>query len=145
MKLSSSLLFFLLVLIAAPVFASSIGSIRNVEGQAWILQGEKQLPARAGMRLSIDDIMKTGEDGAMGIILKDDTIVSMGPLSRMVLTDFVFQPELKQFSMFIRFFKGTFSYLSGVMGKLAPESVKIETPVGMVAVRGTHFLVKVEE
>jgi hypothetical protein len=145
MKLSSSLLFFLLVLIAAPVFASSIGSIRNVEGQAWILQGEKQLPARAGMRLSIDDIMKTGEDGAMGIILKDDTIISMGPLSRMVLTDFVFQPELEQFSMFIRFFKGTFSYLSGVMGKLAPESVKIETPVGMVAVRGTHFLVKVEE
>ena len=47
--------------------------------------------------------------------------------------------------MNLKIFKGTFSYLSGVMGKLAPDSVKIETPVGMVAVRGTHFLVKVDK
>ena len=67
----------------------------------------------------------------------------MGPLSEMVLADFLFQPESRRFAMLIKLFKGTFSYLSGSIGKLAPESVKIETPVGMVAVRGTHFLVKI--
>ncbi|MGB3223739.1 MAG: FecR domain-containing protein [Desulforhopalus sp.] len=143
MKSINIVLIFMLMLIGTPVLASSIGSIKNVEGQAWISRGEKQLPAQAGARLLVDDVLKTGGDGAVGIILQDDTIISMGPLSEMVLADFLFQPEASQFAMMVKFFKGTFSYLSGSIGKLAPESVKIETPVGMVAVRGTHFLIKI--
>ncbi len=64
-------LFFLLILCFTPVLASDIGSIKNVEGQALILRGEKQLPAQAGSRLLVDDILRTGDDGAMGIILQD--------------------------------------------------------------------------
>lgn len=145
MKSISTILFCLLMLTGTQVLATGIGSIKNVEGQAWIVRGEKQLPAQAGVRLLVDDILKTGDDGAMGIILQDDTIISMGPLGTMVLADFLFQPEISKFGMFITFLQGTFSYLSGTIGKIAPESVKIETPVGMVAVRGTHFLVKVGE
>lgn len=143
MKSINTLLFIMLMLIVTPVLASNIGSIKNVEGQAWISRDEKQYPAQAGARLLVDDVLKTGDDGAVGIILQDDTIISMGPLSEMVLADFLFQPEAGRFAMLIKFFKGTFSYLSGGIGKLAPETVKIETPVGMVAVRGTHFLVKI--
>lgn len=143
MKSINTLFFFMLMLIGTPVLASNIGSIKNIEGQAWISRGETQLPALAGARLLVDDVLKTGGDGAVGIILQDDTIISMGPRSEMVLADFLFQPEAGQFGMLIKFFKGTFSYLSGNIGKLSPESVKIETPVGMVAVRGTHFLVKI--
>lgn len=143
MKSMNTLLFFLLISIGTPVLAANIGSIKNIEGQAWISRGEKQLPAQAGARLLVDDVLKTGDDGAVGIILQDNTIISMGPLSEMVLADFLFQPEISKFAMFIKFFKGTFSYLSGTIGKLAPESVRIETPVGMVAVRGTHFFVKI--
>jgi len=40
--------------------------------------------------------------------------------------------------------RGTFSYLSGMIGKLSPGSTRIETPSGIVGVRGTHFLAKVE-
>jgi len=69
----------------------------------------------------------------------------MGPRSEMVVSEFVFKPEDGRFGLLAKFIKGTFSYLSGAMSKLAPESVKIETPVGMVAVRGTNFLVKVED
>jgi hypothetical protein len=138
-------LLLVLVLFAVPVWASSIGSIKNVEGQAWIERGEEKISAGTGVRLQIDDILKTGNNGAMGIILHDDTIISMGPRSEMVVSEFVFKPEDGRFGLLAKFIKGTFSYLSGVMSKLAPESVKIETPVGMVAVRGTNFLVKVED
>lgn len=145
MKSIKTLLFFMLMLIGTPVLASDIGNIKNVEGQAWILRGEKQLPAQAGARLMVEDVLKTGDDGAVGIMLQDDTIISMGPLSEMVLADFLFQPEVSRFALLIKFFKGTFSYLSGSIGKLSPESVTIETPVGMVAIRGTHLLVKIED
>jgi hypothetical protein len=34
------------------------------------------------------------------------------------------------------------AYLSGLIGKLSPESVRIETPTASIGVRGTHFAVK---
>jgi len=39
--------------------------------------------------------------------------------------------------------KGTFVYLSGVIAKLSPESIKLETPVGTIAIRGTRFAAKI--
>jgi len=144
MKSLILLLFFVFTLTAVSVSASDVGSVKNTEGQAWIIRGEEQIPATPGERLMVNDIMKTGVDGAMGVILRDDTIISMGPSSQMVLAEFVFQPEQKQMGMLTKFLKGTFTYISGVMAKLDPTSVKVETPEGMVAIRGTHFLIKVE-
>jgi hypothetical protein len=141
---SCFILLFLFVLTAAPVSASDVGSVKNLEGQAWIIRGEEQIPAKLGDRLSVLDILKTGVDGAMGIILRDDTIISMGPSSQMVLSEFVFQPEKNNMGMLTKFLKGTFTYISGTMAKVDPQSVKVETPEGMVAIRGTHFLIKVE-
>jgi len=137
-------LFLLFGLLVAPVSASDVGSVKSIEGQAWIVRGEERFLARPGLRLMLLDILKTDVDGAMGIILRDDTIISMGPSSQMVLAEFVFQPEEKHMGMLTKFLKGTFTYISGVMAKLDPASVKVETPEGMVAIRGTHFLIKVE-
>lgn len=132
------------MLSAIPVSASNVGSVKRLEGQGWIIRGEEEIPAKAGERLMVLDILKTGVDGAMGIVLRDDTIISMGPSSQMALSEFVFQPEEKHLGMLTKFLKGTFTYISGVMAKVDPDSVKVETPEGMVAIRGTHFLVKVE-
>ena len=144
MRIYILFLFLFFGLLVAPVSASDVGSVKNIEGQAWIIRGEEQLLATPGFRLMVLDILKTDVDGAMGIILRDDTIISMGPSSQMVLSEFIFQPEEKHMGMLTKFLKGTFTYISGVMAKLNPESVKIETPEGMVAIRGTHFLIKVE-
>jgi len=42
-------------------------------------------------------------------------------------------------------FRGTAAYLSGMVGKLSPESVRFETPVASVGIRGTKLLVKIDE
>jgi hypothetical protein len=130
---------------ATAAWADDVGSVRKVEGESLIIRGDQQLAAKPGVRLLVGDIMRTGSDGAMGVILRDDTIIAMGPNSEMILTEFVFQPEKERFSMLTQMLKGTFSYLAGVMSTLSPESVRVETPVAMVAVQGTSFLVKVEE
>jgi hypothetical protein len=36
-------------------------------------------------------------------------------------------------------------YLSGLIGKLAPESARFETPVASIGIRGTRFAVKLDE
>lgn len=134
----------LVILIAAPTYAEKIGSIKTVEGDGWVLRKDKKIPAFHGQNLLVKDIIGTGNRGGIGIILIDDTLISMGPGSTMELEEFLFKPEKKQFGMITRFVKGTFTYLSGIIAKIEPEAVQIVTPDGMVAVRGTHFLVKVK-
>ena len=41
--------------------------------------------------------------------------------------------------------RGTMAYLSGLIGKLAPEKVRIETPTATIGIRGTRFALKVGE
>lgn len=81
----------------------------------------------------------------MGIMLEDDTLLSMGPDSRLELKDFAFAPQEEKLAVVIRLLKGSFAYMSGVIARLAPGKVRIETPDAVIAVYGTRFLVKVEE
>src|SRR3989304_1617125 len=54
-------------------------------------------------------------------------------------------PADGKLGLLARFSKGTLAYISGLIGKLAPESVRFETPVASIGIRGTYFAVKGEE
>jgi len=47
--------------------------------------------------------------------------------------------------LLIRITKGSLAYLSGLIGKLSPESARFETPVATIGIRGTRFAVQVGE
>lgn len=122
-----------------------IGSIKTIDGTVEVIrQGGAVYPV-AGTRLFGRDIIKTGHDGSVGIILRDDTIFSLGPDSIIDMKEFRFDPHKKDFSLVCRLLRGTFIYISGVIAKLSPESIKIETPDGTVAIRGTRLAVQIQE
>jgi hypothetical protein len=125
--------------------AAAAGSVKTAEAPAWIVRGSEQIPAEPGGRLMAGDTLRTGPDGALGVVLRDNTLFSMGPESELVLNEFVFEPRESRFALVANMVKGTFSFLSGLIGKLSPESAKILTPVGTVGIRGTRFYAKVEE
>lgn len=56
----------------------------------------------------------------------------MGPLSKLGMDKFVFTPSKNKFGMQVSMQQGSFVYLSGLLGKLAPLSVNIQTPVGKI-------------
>ncbi|KIX11187.1 hypothetical protein X474_26330 [Dethiosulfatarculus sandiegensis] len=120
-----------------------IGSVRTVSGQAYVLRGELRLKADISLQLKEGDVMTTGSPGSMGVILRDDTVLSLGPDSRLELNQFTFVPAKGEMSLFTRMLKGTATYLSGTIGKLAPEKVKMETPQTTIGIRGTRFLIRV--
>ena len=137
---------FALLLITLPAIGedNTIGSINTLKGNATILRDGVALPAKLGDPLLARDVLKTDKDSAMGIVLRDNTTVSLGALSTLGMKEFEFKPSEGLFSMVMNMAKGTFVYISGTMGKLSPESVKVETPVGVVAVRGTKFMAKIK-
>lgn len=138
-----------LLLVMAPSLAmagkSPIGKIKNLTGAVIMARDGQDLSLNVGEPLYQNDRLRTGADGTLGIIFEDNTVLSLGPNTELVIDEYVFAPEKGALSMFIRMIKGTASYLSGIIGQQAPEAVKFELPDATIAIRGTHFLVKVEE
>ncbi|MDO9581479.1 MAG: FecR family protein [Desulfomicrobium sp.] len=144
--------FFTLLLLSLVVYAGTAqaetqvaGFIKTVEGSGQIVRAEAVMPARIGDVLHVSDTVMTEEKSSIGIMLEDDTILSLGPNSHLELGDFAFAPQEENYAVAIRLLKGSFAYMSGVIARLAPDKVRIETPDAVIAVHGTSFLVKVEE
>jgi len=135
-------LFFLSTLAQATELP--VGSIKTVKGTALIVRQNQTLTARMGGKIFKNDSFKTGPDGALGMIFKDDTLLSLGPNTEVTINEFLFSPAEGKLSLVTRLIKGTVVYLSGVIAKLSPESVRFETPVGNVGIRGTKFAIKAE-
>ena len=122
-----------------------IGVVRTASGAATVTRGETTLPAIPGLKIMAGDTLGTGRDGSLGVILRDDSSLSIGPESRLVLRSFLFSPSEGKFDLVARITRGTMVYLSGLIGKLAPEKARFETPTATIGIRGTRFAVKVEE
>lgn len=141
-----SLLLLLLIISPAAAFhPDSIGHIQTLNGTATIHRGNTTTTAAAAMPVYRGDTIRTSKTGSIGIVLSDDTTFSLGPNSEIVIKDYLFNPKEGKFSMITRMVKGTFSYLSGLIGKLSPESIKMELPNATISVRGTRLLVNIEE
>lgn len=124
---------------------SPIGKTKTSKGDVFVIRAGKQIPVSVGAKLFQNDIIRTGAASSVGIIFEDNTVLSLGPDSEIIIDEYVFTPEKGIFSMIVRMLKGTASYLSGIIGKQSPESVKFQTPEATIGIRGTQFLVKVAD
>ncbi len=120
-----------------------VGSVTEVKGTARVLRPGGEFAAEKGTRLYTSDIIHTGPDAGIGIVLRDDTTLSLGPSSELKMAEFKFEPNEGLLGMTLSVAKGTLVYISGQIAKLAPGAAQIETPAGVAAVRGTELLVDV--
>jgi hypothetical protein len=128
------------------VFAeeTSIGFVKNVSGQAFICREHKLIPAKVNEKLLQSDSLVTGADGSIGVIFQDDGVLSLGPKSRVDLTQFTFAPAENKLSFIAQVKRGTMVYLTGLIARLDSKSVSVKTPNAVCGVRGTQFAVKVD-
>lgn len=147
MRYLSSIIAAVLVTFATLAAASdgSVGRVKTVKGSATIVRGQSSLPAVFNEKVHQGDTLRTGPDGSLGVMLKDDTSLSLGPNTEVVIDQFLFAPAEGKLSVVARMLRGTAVYLSGVIAKLSPQSVRFETPNASIGVRGTKFLVRVDE
>ena len=139
-----SFIFFLSPILSDAADAP-VGTIKIAKGAASIIRQNQVIPAQNGEKVFMGDSLKTGPDGSLGMIFKDDTLVSIGPQSEIIISEFLFSPAEGKLSIVTKFLKGTAAYLTGIIAKLSPESVRFETPVANIGIRGTRFAVKIED
>lgn len=132
---------------SAPVWgqeAAAVGRIKVVSGSAFILRQNATIPAELGQVVFESDGLRTGADGRIGVTLKDDTRVSLGPNSEARIDRFVYAPAEGRLGFVFNIVRGVAAYVSGQIAKLAPDSIRLETPAAIVGVRGTSLAVRVE-
>jgi len=136
-----------LVVAAAPAFAqppqSAAGRIKIASGSAFIVRAGAVVPAQAGQSVFEADSVRTGADGRLGITLKDDTRISLGPGSEVRVDRFVYAPAEGGLGMVLKVVRGVMAYVSGRIAKLSPDSIRLETPAAVVGVRGTTLALRV--
>jgi hypothetical protein len=118
--------------------------VKVAVGTAAIVRGGQATPAAVGAEVFEADVLRTGADGQLAVMLKDETRVSLAPGSEVALATFTYVPSENRLGLVLRVARGALSYVSGRIARLLPESVRLETPTAVIGVRGTHALVRVE-
>ena len=122
---------------------SVIGTIKTLKGTVSIVRNDKTFTADFGFKLNQNDTIRTDPNASVEVIFNDKTLLSLGPDSELIINEYVFTPKQGKFSIVLKILKGTAAYVSGLIAKLSPESVRVETPTASIGIRGTKFVVKV--
>ena len=71
-------------------FAADIGQIKVSKGSVSVERAGQSLRGDAGTRLQGADVVKTGDDGSVGITMTDNSLLSAGPNSVLALDQYEF-------------------------------------------------------
>lgn len=132
-------------LVFAPgvVLAEEIGKIKVLSGQVSIEREGKRIEAVLGAAVHRGDKVVTGPDGSAGILLDDDSRLSLGPNSRVSLAKFEFNLTSHDGDAEVAINKGTLSVIAGKLTRKNPKALRVRTPAAILAVRGTEFSVQI--
>ena len=125
--------------------AEPVGYVKTVTGEAWVNTAGQRLSAQPGTAVLLGSQLKTAKGATMGVTFKDNTLMSFGPDTELTVDEFVYAPAQGQLLLGTRLSRGTLNYVSGVIAKLRPDAVTVKTPAGIIGVRGTQFVARVEE
>ncbi len=138
-------LLLLCAVVALPALAAEAGRVKVSKGEVQIERDGKRLPAPVGAAIQARDTVKTGPDGSVGITFQDNSLLSAGPNSELVIERFVFDSTTHKGEFDTALKKGTLAVVSGKIVKQSPEAMRVKTPAAIMGVRGTEFVVKVDE
>lgn len=147
-KLFITMLWALACVAAASAHAELVqdtrsGTLKAVQGEVTLQQNQTSRPAALGAGVAQAERIVTGRGASAVLMLKDGTVVSVGPGSTVDLSHFKFEPTTQDGGFMVSLLQGSIRVVTGLLGKLHPNKVSITTPTAVVGVRGTDFIVEV--
>ncbi len=117
------------------------GVVKLSQGEVMVERERQKRPAPVGTQIYSSDRLMTGSDGAVGITLRDSTLLSAGPNSTIDLNKFAFDSTTHAGALDATVRRGTLSVISGKIAKATPEAVRFSAPGMTLGVRGTSFVI----
>jgi hypothetical protein len=119
-----------LIIVVAPFTAlaadedrSEVGVVNKVENEASIAVASAARPAIVGMAVHMNDELRTGANGRMLVTFLDDTQLTLGANTSVVIDRFVYDPDNGIGRTLLRSSKGAFRYVTGRAKDLKENSL----------------------
>ena len=90
------------------------------------------------------DTIRTGSRGRIQVLFTDNTIISLGRASEMVVVEHVWDAGNKNGAMKTQVKEGVFRIMGGAIAKEAPQSFITVTPAATIGIRGSMFAGRVD-
>ena len=118
-----------------------IGSISEVRGNAQVLR-DKAYGAELQFDIQQMDDVRT-EAGRVAITFEDDSTVKLTEHSKLVIDEYIYDPDPSKSKMALKFASGTARFITGKFNN--KNNIFIRTPTANIAIRGTDFTCTVDE
>ena len=129
---------------AATAGNAAAGVVKRSQGEVSIERAGQRLPATPGTAVMASDILRTGPASAAGITLRDDTLLTLGPDSELVLSNFSFDATSHEGKLLASLWRGTLHIVTGLIARKSPEQVNVQTRTVVLGTRGTEFIVETQ-
>ena len=136
----------LLILFSIPAFSTEIGEISELRGNGEITRANSNDSFNAEIDsgiFSFDDV-RTG-NGRLAIEFLDSSIVKLTEHSKLIIDEYIYDPDPAKSKMALNMASGTARFISGAFGKIDKENITINTPTAKIGIRGTDFTTTVDE
>ncbi len=136
----------LLILFSIPAFTTEIGEISELRGNGEItrVNSTDSFTAEIDSDIFSFDDVRTG-NGRLAIEFLDSSIVKLTEHSKLVIDEYIFDPDPSKSKMALNMASGTARFISGAFGKIDKENITINTPTATIGIRGTDFTTTVDE
>ncbi|MBI1814216.1 MAG: FecR domain-containing protein [Deltaproteobacteria bacterium] len=114
--------------------ASDIAQVVTVNGSPTVMRAEKREPLKRGDGLNAGDAVETDEHAKVKLLLSDDSVLAIGPKSRVVIERMRIEPAAR--TARLRVLAGRFQIAIAKFFR-GPTDYEIQTPTAVAGVRGT--------
>ena len=118
-----------------------IGAISELRGNAQVLR-DKPYGAELEFDIQQMDDVRT-EAGRVSITFEDDSTVKLTEHSKLVIDEYIYDPDPSKSKMALKFASGTARFITGKFNN--KSNISIKTPTADIAIRGTDFTCTVDE
>ena len=131
--------------LSTGIATADIGNITSHEGSGEVIRKDGgSLVASLSLDIHSYDDVRTG-NGKLEITFRDDSTVKLSANSKLVIDEFVFDPNPKKSKMAFKVAAGTARFATGKLGLVDKNKIKIRTPTATIGIRGTDFTTTVDE
>ncbi len=124
---------------------NAIGKITIADGPVVVQRADQLVELNAGDLIYLNDVVES-KAGSVGIAFADESTISIDSGAKMVIDDFVYDPENPTTgSMNANIITGNFSFVSGQIAKTGADAMQVTTPVLTIGVRGTQVAGKANQ
>ena len=119
---------------------SSIGEIISTEGLVQVTRDEVVMQLKAGDIVLEGDIVSTGEGAEVFMRFTDKMEFRLGEDAHLAIDQYLYDEVSSSGIQALSIIAGAFSYASGLVAQTNPASVRLQTPQGVIGIRGTRIL-----